>query len=174
MAEAAKKTEEATPEGGKELEVKRAAPLGRWGGIDEMERQMERFFESVFPTGWMRPFRWERPALGELAEWRPAVDVVDRDDEIVIRAEIPGVEKDDLDVSMSDSTITIKGTTKREEKEEKGDYYRCETARGTFMRTVMLPGEVDSSKAEATYKDGLLTLKLPKAEASKRRRIKIE
>lgn len=174
MAEAAKKTEEAKPESGKELEVKKAAPLGRWGAMDEMERQMERFFESVFPTGWLRPFRWERPMLGALEEWRPAVDVVDRDDEVVVRAEIPGVDKDDLDVSMSDSTVTIKGTTKREEKEEKGDYFRCETARGSFMRTVTLPAEIDTGKAEAAYKDGVLTLKLPKAETSKRRRIKIK
>jgi len=174
MAEVAEKTEESKAEGGKELEVKRALPVSRLGRFEEMERQMERLFDSFLPGGWLRPSRWERPTLGELESWRPAVDVVDRDDEIEVRAEIPGVEKDDLEVSMSDNTVTIKGTTKREEKEEKGDYYRCETSRGSFMRTVMLPGEVNAEKAEATYKDGLLTLKLPKAEASKRRRIKIK
>lgn len=170
MAEVAEKTEESKGKGGKELEVQRAAPVSRLGRFDEMER----LFESFFPTGWMRPFRWERPSFGELEEWRPAVDVVDRDDEIMVRAEIPGVDKDDLEVSMTDNTVTIKGTTRREHKEEKGDYYRRETSRGSFVRTVMLPGEVNAEKTEATYKDGMLTLTLPKAEASKRRRIKIK
>ncbi len=64
--------------------------------------------------------------------------------------------------------------TRREEKQEKGDYYRCEISRGSFSRTVTLPAVVDMSKAEADYKDGLLTLKIPKMEGAKRRRIKIK
>jgi HSP20 family protein len=104
----------------------------------------------------------------------PAVDVSDLDDEVVVRAELPGVEKKDVDVSMSDNTVTIKGSTKREEKEEKGDYYRCETTCGAFTRTVALPAEVDGSKAKAKFKDGLLELTLPKMEKSKRRSIEVD
>ena len=96
----------------------------------------------------MRPFRKEWPSWGELGvtfEGRmPKVEVINRDDEVVVRAEVLGVEKDDLDVSVSDNAVTIKGGTKREEKEEKGDYYRCEISRGTFARTVVLSDYVDS------------------------------
>ncbi|MEW6353077.1 MAG: Hsp20/alpha crystallin family protein [Pseudomonadota bacterium] len=104
----------------------------------------------------------------------PHVDVIDRDNEIVVRAEVPGVDKKDLDVSMTDNTITIKGETKYEEEEEKGDYYRCELTHGAFARTIPLPGAVDASKAKATYHEGVLEMNLPKLEKSKRHSIKVE
>ena len=140
--------------------------------------EMERMFEGFFPSSWMRPMRWEWPAWAERAmpfEGRmPKVDVVDREDEVVIRAELPGVEKKDLDVSMTDNTVTIKGSTSKEEKEEKGDYYRCEISRGSFSRTVSLPAQVDAGKSSAKFKDGVLELKVPKKEQEKRRSIKVE
>lgn len=91
-----------------------------------------------------------------------------------MRAEVPGVKKEDLDVSTTDNTVTIKGSTRHEEKEEKGDYYRSEITRGSFSRTVALPSEVDSAKAKARYKDGILELTLPKVNKSKRRTVKVE
>ena len=75
---------------------------------------------------------------------------------------------------MSDNTVTIKGSVKHEEKEEKGDYYRREISEGSYARTVMLPAEVDGSKAKAKFNDGLLELTLPKLEKSKRRSIAVE
>lgn len=160
-------------------EIQKAAPARALGPFEDMERMMERMFEgSLFPRGWMLPFRWERPLWREVAapfEGRvPSVDVVDREDEVVVRAELPGVEKKDLDVSMSDGTVTIKASTKHEEKEEKGDYYRCEISQGSFVRTVTLPAEVDGSKAKAKFKDGLLELTLPKVEKSKRHSISVD
>lgn len=104
----------------------------------------------------------------------PKVDVIDRDDEVVVRAEIPGVAKDDLDISVTDNTVTIKGETKRESKEEKGDYYRCEISRGTFARTLPLPANVDSDSAKAKFEDGVLELTIPKVEKAKRRTIKVD
>jgi HSP20 family protein len=155
-------------------EVQKATPTRALSPFEEMDR----LFEHFFPRGWMRPFHWERPSWSELAlpfEGKlPRVDVIDRDTEIVVRAEVPGVDKKDLDVSMTDNTVTIKGSTSHEEKEEKGDYYRCETSRGSFTRTVALPGDVDSSKAKSKFKDGVLELTLPKVEKSKRRSIKID
>jgi len=140
--------------------------------------EMDRWFENFFPRGWMRPYHMEWPSWGELGvpfEGRmPKVDVIDRDDEVVVRAEVPGIEKDDLDVSVSDNAVTIKGETKREEKEEKGDFYRCEISRGTFARTVVLPGYVDSDSAKAKFEDGVLELTLPKVEKAKRRTVKID
>jgi HSP20 family protein len=87
---------------------------------------------------------------------------------------VPGVEKKDLDVSLTDAQVTIKGETTREEKEEKGDYYRCELAHGSFARTIPLPSEVDSETVKATFKDGMLELVMTKSEKSKRRTIKLD
>jgi HSP20 family protein len=136
--------------------------------------EMERMFEEVLGRGWLRPFRWERPFGAELALMAPKVDVVDRDEDVLVRAEVPGVNKEDIEVSISGNMLTVKGETKREEKEEKGDYYRAEISRGSFARTVSLPAEVDESKAKAALKDGVLELTLPKVERSKRRTIKID
>jgi HSP20 family protein len=167
MAEETRK--EATPR-----EIQKAAPSRALSPFEEMDR----FFEGVFPRGWMRPFRWEWPSWGELPmpfEGKmPRVDVIDREADILVRAEVPGVDKKDLEISTTENTVTIKGSTRREEKEEKGDYYRCEISRGSFSRTVALPGDVDSSKAKATFKDGVLELTLPKVEKSKRRTITVE
>lgn len=140
--------------------------------------EMDRFFDNFIHRGFMRPFRWELPAWGEAGapfEGRmPKVDVIDRDNEVVVKAEIPGVNKEDLEVSTTDNTVTIKGTTSHEEKEEKGDFYRCEISRGSFSRTVALPSDVDNSKAKASFKNGILELTLPKVSKSKRRSIKVD
>jgi HSP20 family protein len=104
----------------------------------------------------------------------PKVDVVERDNEIVVRAEVPGVDKKDLDVSVSDNAVTIKGSTRHEEKEEKGDYYHHEISTGTFSRMVSLPANVDGSKAKADFKDGVLELTIPKVGQSKRHSIKLD
>ncbi|QBQ55589.1 Hsp20/alpha crystallin family protein [Nitrosococcus wardiae] len=163
-----------TSETGKEIEKQRVEPTRMLSPFEEMER----WFESAFPRGWMRPFQRERPMWGELTwppEGRiPRVDVVDRDEEVVVRAELPGVEKKDLDISVTDNTVTIKATTSTEEKEEKGDYYRHEISRGSFARTVTLPSDVESEKGKASFKEGILELTLPKVKKSKRRRIKVE
>ena len=87
---------------------------------------------------------------------------------------MPGVNKDDLDISLTENTITIQGSSDRQEKEEKGNYYRCEISRGTFSRSVVLPSDVDEEKAKAVFKDGMLEVTLPKVEKSKRRSIQIE
>jgi len=155
-------------------ELQKAEPKRALSPFEEMDRM----FEDYFSRGWMRPFRWEWPSLGEMAKpfegKMPKVDVIDRDDEVVVKAELPGVEKKDLDVSVTETSVTIKGTTSHEEKEEKGDYYRCEISRGAYARTVALPSYVDADKAKASFKDGVLELKLPKVKKSKRRSIEIK
>ena len=130
MAKVSKKQEES-----KEMQSTPAVtPTRAMSPFEEMDRLME----SFFPRQWLRPFRWEMPSWSELGvplEMRtPRVDVIDRDNDIVVKAEIPGVKKEDLDVSMTDTTVTIKGSTSHEEKQEKGNYYRCEISRGAFSR----------------------------------------
>lgn len=137
----------------------------------------ERFFEQMMPRGWLPAIRWPRvfaPDLEALAGWVPKVDVIDRDDEVVVKAEMPGVKKEDIRVSLVGNVMTIKGETKREEKEEKGDYYRCEIARGEFSRMVTLPADVDDTKAKAELRDGVLEISVPKIETAKKRDIKIQ
>ena len=146
------------------------------GTLERMPRpapfgDIERMFDDFFGRRWLRPSAWER-MLPEMPAM-PSVDVIDRDDEVVVRAEVPGYKKEDIEISVSDSSLTIKGETKTEEKEEKGDYYRCEISRGAFTRTVELPAAVDDSKAKASMKDGMLELTLPKLEKSKRHTITI-
>ncbi len=152
----------------KEKEYENIVPLRPFGMLDEMERM----FETLAPHGWMRPFMWERALLGE---GQPQIDVIDRDDNILVRAAIPGVKKEDLEVSTTDHTVTIRGSTSHETKEEeKGEFYRHEIISGNFLRTITLPASVDESKAKAVFKDGLLELTLPKRESAKRHTIKIE
>ena len=164
------KTEVARTKG---KEIQKATPVRALSPFEEMDRM----FESFFPRGWLQPFRREWPSLSEMAApfegKMPKVDVINRDAEIVVRAEVPGVDKKDLDVSMTDSTVTIKGSTSHEEKEEKGDYYRCEISRGAFSRTVALPAGVDASKAKAKFQDGVLELTMPKTEKTKRVNVKV-
>ena len=104
----------------------------------------------------------------------PRVDVIDRDDEIIVKAEVPGVDKKNLDISVTDNTVSIKGSTSHEEKEEKDDYYHCEISRGSFSRVVTLPAEVEADKASSKFKDGVLELTLPKAKKTKRHTVKVE
>jgi len=169
MAEAQKKSEEQS------TDIQRAEPTRALSPWDEMERMMEDFF----PRGWMRPFRGGWPRVGEMAPFEgrwPRVDVQDRESEVVVRAELPGVKKDDLDVSVSENAVTLKASTRseKEEGEKEGEYYRREISAGTFARTIPLPGDVDADNAKAKFEDGILELTLPKREAAKRKRIKVE
>lgn len=143
----------------------------------EMEkrfRDLERRFEDLFPDDWGIPSRWEMPEWSKLSKMElktPKVDIVDRDDDVLIRADVPGIKKENLDVSLTDNTVTIKGSTSEEKKEEKGDYYRSETMKGSFTRTMSLPSDVDGEKASTSFKNGVLEVVVPKIE--KARRIKV-
>lgn len=136
-----------------------------------MLEEVERMFENFMPHGWMRPFRSEHTLL---AEGLPQVDVIDQDDTLLVRAALPGVEKDNLEVSTTQYTVTIRGSTHKETKEEKGEYYRREIQTGKFLRTVNLPAAIDETNIKASFKDGMLEVTLPKLEIAKRHSIKIE
>lgn len=157
----------------KEKESKRLNPRHLLTPFEDMERWVEDFF----PRSWLRQHRLDWPSgnLASAFEGRmPKVDVIDRDDEVFIKAELPGIDKKDIEVSMSDNMITIKGSSKKEEKEEKGDYYRCEITQGSYSRSLSLPAEVNIDKSQAKFKDGVLELHLPKVAQAKRRNIKID
>lgn len=138
----------------------------------EMDRWFERMMGRPWGRGWMEPLRGEWPVFGR--EELPRVDVVDRDTEVVVRAEVPGVPREDLEVTLSGNTVTFRGTVMREEEKEEGEYHYRETSRGEFTRTVTLPADVDGNAARAKYRDGIVELTLPKVEASQRKHIEIE
>ena len=157
----------------KKQELQKAAPTRAMSPFEEMDRMFDQFFRR----GWLRPWRTEWPAFPDIAmpEMKvPKVDVIDRQNEVVVKAEVAGVEKKDLDISVGEDSVTIKGSTRHEEKEEKGDYYRCEISRGSFSRTVALPASVDGSTTKAEFKDGVLTLTIPKVEQAKRHTVKVD
>lgn len=135
--------------------------------------EFDRLFGGNWPMrGW--PPHW--PAWPEFVRGSgmPPVDVIDRDTEVLVRAEVPGVKKDEIEVTVSDNRITIKGEYRKEDKEEKGDYHRSETRVGSFSRTVELPGDVDGTKGNAKFENGVLEVTLPKREGAKKRSIKVE
>jgi HSP20 family protein len=140
--------------------------------------EMDRWFERLARSGGLHPGFWEWPSqLESMAALRggmPKVDIVDREAEVVLRAEMPGVAKEDLEVTVSHDSVMLKAHTSHEEKEEKGQYYRREMSYGEYQRTLALPHTVDGEKARATFSDGVLELTLPKLEKTSRKKVKVE
>jgi len=183
MADKRKETKEKEPKKAEqELQVAKAQPAApRRGAVlehfDELDRMFDRMAENFFRRGWLRPggVEWpEFPSLAGAEERVPKVDVVDRDKEVVVHAELPGVKKEDLEVTLGEDTVTIRGRSSREEKEERENFYRCEIHRGEFARTLRLPAAVDGDKAKARFTDGVLELTLPKLAQAQRRSVKID
>ena len=116
--------------------------------------------------------QWD-PFRGSRA-WEPAVDIVEREDAIVLRAELPGVDRDAIEVRVENNTLILSGERKQTSVEETDTVYRKERVYGAFYRSFRLPKTVDAEKIDAGYKDGVLELKLPKIAAAQPRKIEIQ
>jgi len=130
-----------------------------WTGMttlkSEMDRVLDRFFEP----------KWEEYAA--VGEWAPSLDLSETKEAFMVKAEVPGMDSQDLQVSLQENLLTIKGE-KRQERDEKDErYHRVERSYGAFSRSVRLPVAVDGSKVDARFKNGLLTVTLPKTPAAK-------
>ncbi len=125
-------------------------------------REIEDFFE--------RPM-WRLPV--EERGWMPAVDIFEKDDKFVVKAELPGMKEEDIDVSVVGDTLMIKGEKKTETEVKEENYYRCERAYGSFYRSVPLPSTVDADKIEASFEDGVLEVTLPKSAEIKPKKIAV-
>lgn len=140
--------------------------------------EIERLYEELLPRGWFHPPQLDwlpaRKWAPLLSHRLPAVDIVDDGNEIIVRAEVPGVCKEDLGVTVSEHTLTIKGRTEHQEEDKREDYYRHELSYGGFARTLELPTAVDGAKVKANMKNGILEIRLPKAEPAKARDVEIE
>lgn len=141
-------------------------------------QEFERFLQRFVGRDARKAFDWAIPGWGEsmvLPDMRvPTIDMLDKDDHILVRAEIPGVDKKDLNVSVSENVLTVKGDTKHEEKTEDGDFFRHEISRNSFSRSLTLPVNVDATNVSASLTDGILEVKIGKVEGAKRRNIKVE
>lgn len=133
--------------------------------LSRLHNDMDTLFDQFF-GGLDRPFQGYKA-------W-PAIDVADQDGQIVVRAEVPGMKPEDVDISVYGDTLTLSGE-KKESQEHKGNgWYHKETAYGSFRREVALPTEIDENKVEAVYKDGVLSVTLPKAEKTKAVKVKVQ
>lgn len=144
--------------------------LMRWSPARDLlaiREDMDRLFREFFG----RPEGEEGTWLP--GTWTPPVDIHETEDALVLKAELPGVSKDDINVELKDSRLTLRGQRQRETEVKEEQYHRRERAYGSFQRTFMLPTSVDPEKVTASYKDGILELRLPKSEAAKPKRIAI-
>jgi HSP20 family protein len=134
-----------------------------------LQRQMHRLFDDFF--GDLSPWRgW----TGLETAFVPRMDVVETEKEIHVTAELPGMDLKDIDISLQDGTLTLKGEKKQQVEEKKEGFYHAERSYGSFSRSVVLPAEVDEAKIEASYKDGVLKVCLPKTESQKAQAKKIQ
>jgi HSP20 family protein len=139
------------------------APLGE---LNRIRSAIDRIFEN--------PFDLLAPSTSFFEGWEPSVDIYEDKDKVTVRAELPGMKQEDIDVSLQGNTLAISGERKQEEERKEGQTYRSERFFGRFQRIITLPVQVDASKIKASYKDGVLTINLPKAEDAKRKQIEIK
>ncbi|MDX9803203.1 MAG: Hsp20/alpha crystallin family protein [Dehalococcoidales bacterium] len=144
------------------------ADLIRWEPFRDMmtlRQAMDRLFEDSF----VRPAGFGGVSMPEVA-----LDMKETDADVVVKAELPGVKPEDVDVSVSEGILTIKGENREEQEEKEANYYRRELRYGSFSRSISLPAAVNADKAEAVFENGVLTLTLPKAEEARPKQIKVK
>jgi HSP20 family protein len=116
---------------------------------------------------------WPTPELPSEFSWNPSVDIAETDDEIVVKAEIPGVSKDDIDITVDNNQLILSGEKRQEVEEKEKNYYRVERSYGSFKRIFNLPSTADVGKVEAAYDDGVLTIQIPKTEVARGKKVEI-
>jgi len=141
--------------------------------LEQMDRLFEDFFGRRFRP-WWPGVRWPEIKWPTEVEVHPSADIFENKDEIIVKAELPGMAKEDVNVNITENSITLSGEKKKEEKVEKKDYYRLERSYGSFSRSFSLPGDVQTEKAKATFKDGILEIRVPKTEEAKKKQVKVK
>jgi len=130
---------------------------------DDIDRAFDRLMRN-----------WVSPVSFSELDWNPSIDVSESDDEIVVKAEIPGVPVEDIDISVDDNNLVISGEKKQESEEQGKNYYRAERSYGSFGRSFALPSGADVESVKASSKDGVLSIVIPKSDERKSRKIEIE
>jgi HSP20 family protein len=143
--------------------------------VEDIEHWMERFMDDM----WRRPFpglfggdRWL--PIRPLSIRMPSIDVYEEKDSVVVKAELPGMTKEDIEVNLAGENLTIKGEKKEDKEVKEDNYYRRERSYGSFLRTVALPSEVKSDEIKASFKDGVLEIRMPKTEEAKKKSVSVK
>ncbi|MFW6115291.1 MAG: Hsp20/alpha crystallin family protein [Thermodesulfobacteriota bacterium] len=135
--------------------------------LDPFRTEMGRLFNRFFD---LTP---SELGLGE-GKWVPSVDVSETGKEVIVNAEVPGMDPKDIDISLSGNMLSLKGERRREEEKKGESFHRVERSYGAFTRTIQVPAEVDSTKVEATCKDGVLTIRMPKTKEESVKKIEVK
>ena len=142
----------------------------RWDGLEELgtlRRSMDRLFDDIFTT--------QRPGPEPAAvAWKPAIEMFETEQAVIVRAELPNIDPKQVDVTVADDAVTLRGETKHEEERKGRNYYRSEFRYGSFSRTLPLATEVKSAEAKASYKDGVLEVTIPKSDRVKPTSVKVQ
>ena len=157
----------------RERQDRGALAPSNWGGgtppftaLNRIRNEIERIFED--------PFSLTAPSTSFFEGWEPSVDVYEDKDKITVKAELPGMKKEDITVALDGDTLTISGERKHEEEHKDKETYRSERYFGRFQRSITLSQQVDPRKIQANYKDGVLTVTLPKSEEAKPKQIEVK
>ena len=140
-----------------------------WHSFRELEETLQHF-DDMFAHP-LLPI-WRRVPLKE-EEWAPVIEVFEKHDKYVVKAELPGIKEDDVDVSVVGDALTIKGKREVESEVKEEDYYCCERSYGSFFRSIALPSNVDTKKIEASFEDGVLEVSLPKTAEVKPKKVAV-
>lgn len=149
------------------------------GEIVSRTEEFEHWLDHLMDDMWRRPF----PSLFGRDRWLPirslsiripSLDVYEEKDAVVVKAELPGMKKEDVEVNLAGENLTIKGEKKEDKEVKEEDYYRRERSYGSFLRTVALPCEVKSDEIKASFKDGVLEVRMPKTEDAKKKSIAVK
>ena len=158
-------------EKGKEEETKSITPARSFMGLTGWDRDMDRMLEDFFGR---RTRPWWPERWFDTPRTRPSIDLFDEKNDIVVKAELPGIDKDNIEVNLTDHTLTIRGEKKKEEEVKEENYYRAERSYGSFLRTIDLPAEVRGDKVTASFKNGVLEVRMPKTEQAKAKEVKVK
>ena len=155
------------------MEMERRRPgtgLTPWRPFRDLE-EMQRRFDDILSRP-LLPAVWRRIPTMEMG-WAPAIDVFEKDDKFVMKAELPGMKEEDINIAVVGDTLTIRGERKAESEVKEDDYYYCERSYGNFSRSLAVPSNVDTKKIEANYEDGVLEISLPKIPDVKPKKISV-
>jgi HSP20 family protein len=144
--------------------VSSIARFNAFHGLSGLQEQVNRLFDTSFPG---------RSDNSALTTWAPAVDIYETENELVVKADLPDIDEKDLDVRIENNTLTIRGERKFEKKLTEENYLRVERTYGSFSRSFSLPNTVNSEAIKADYKNGVLTVELPKRAESKPKQVKV-
>jgi HSP20 family protein len=147
------------------------SPFSPFAMMNRFAEEMERMFEDFgFGRGWLAPRL--RPGMGEIghAMWLPQIEIFERGGQFIVRADLPGLTKEDVKVDITDEALTIQGERKQEQEEEREGWHRSERSYGSFYRSIQLPEGAKAEEAKANFRDGVLEISMPAPEREGRRR----